>query len=110
MSRGTCQDNRICNQYHENESCDPLQRDLSCQQIEIHNIEAVSSFTCTGTELTRENEEEIEIHNIIMSANKALLYNCDLHAENINSEYTRIYMAIILNTQDFKWTSTMLWL
>lgn len=55
-------------------------------------------------------EEEVEIHNIILSANKALLYNCDLHAENINSEYTRIYMAIKLNIQDFNGTSTKLWL
>jgi hypothetical protein len=53
---------------------------LSCQQIEIQNIETVISFTYIGTELTRENEEEIEIQNIIMAASKALLYNCELHA------------------------------
>lgn len=81
---------------------------MSCQQIAIHNIEAVNSFTYIGTELTRENEEEIEIHNIITSANKVLLFNCDLHAENLNSEYKRIYMAIKLNIQDFNWTSTKL--
>jgi hypothetical protein len=81
---------------------------LSCQQIEIQDIVAISSFTYIGTELTSENEEEIEICNIITAANKALLCICDLHAENINSEYTRIYIAIKLNIQGFNWTSTKL--
>lgn len=71
-SKGTCQDNRIHNQYHKNESYDPIKGDLSCQKIEVQNIEAVNSFTYVGTELTRENEE-IEIHNRFMSANKASL-------------------------------------
>jgi hypothetical protein len=35
---------------------------LSFQHIEIQNIEAVNSFTYTGTELMRENEEEVERH------------------------------------------------
>lgn len=83
---------------------------MICQQIEIHYTEAVNNFTYVGTELTRENEEEIEIHNRIMSESKALLYNCNLHAENINSEYTRIYIAIKSNIQDFNWTSATSWL
>jgi hypothetical protein len=36
---------------------------LSFQHIEIQNIEAVSSFTNVGTELMRENKEEVERHN-----------------------------------------------
>jgi hypothetical protein len=45
-------------------------RDLSCQQTEIQNIEAVNSFTYLGTELMRGNEEEVEIEKRIMSANR----------------------------------------
>jgi hypothetical protein len=73
---------------------------LIYQQIEVHYIEAVNYLTYVGTELTRENEEEIEIHNRIMSENKALLYNCDLYAENINSEYIGIYISIKLNSHE----------
>lgn len=81
---------------------------MSCQQIKILDFVAISSFTYAATELIRENEEEVEICYIIMAANKALLCICDLRAENINSECTRIYIAIKLNIQDFNWTSTKL--
>jgi hypothetical protein len=81
-------------------------------RLQTHDLDCAatgtSSFTYIGTELTREKEDKIEIQNIIMSANKVLLYNCDLHAENINSEYTRIYIAIKLNIQAFNWTSSKL--
>jgi hypothetical protein len=36
-------------------------RDVSCQQTDILGIEAVDSFTYLGTELTKGNEEEVEI-------------------------------------------------
>jgi hypothetical protein len=45
-------------------------RDVSCQQTDILDIEAVDSFTYLGTELTKGYEEEVEIKKRIMSANK----------------------------------------
>jgi hypothetical protein len=45
-------------------------RDLSCQQTDTLDIEAVDGFTYLGTELTKGNEEEVEIQKRIMSANK----------------------------------------
>jgi hypothetical protein len=45
-------------------------RDISFQQTDILDIEAVDSFIYLGTELTKGNEEEVEIQKRIMSANK----------------------------------------
>jgi hypothetical protein len=45
-------------------------RDVSCQQTDILGTEAVDSFTYLGTELTKGNEEEVEIKKRIMSANE----------------------------------------
>jgi hypothetical protein len=36
-------------------------RDVSCQQTDILGIEVVDSFTYLGPELTKGNEEEVEI-------------------------------------------------
>jgi hypothetical protein len=48
-------------------------RDLRCQQIGIQDIEAVDSFTYLGTEVTIDDEQEVEIQRIIMSGNKSIL-------------------------------------
>jgi hypothetical protein len=45
-------------------------RDVSCQHTDILDIEAVDSFTYLGTDITKGNEEEVEIQKRIMSANK----------------------------------------
>jgi hypothetical protein len=79
----------------------------SFQHIEIHNIEAVSSFTYVGTELMRENKEEVERHNRQISK-QGITLNLWLAHWKLNSEYTRIYIAIKLNIQDLNWTNTKL--
>jgi hypothetical protein len=45
-------------------------RDISCQQTDILDIEAVDSFIYLGTKQTKGHEEEVEIQKRIMSANK----------------------------------------
>ena len=49
-------------------------KDLTHQQTEIWDVEAVDSLPNLGTELTRENEGEVEIHRRIMSANTVYFY------------------------------------
>jgi len=81
---------------------------LICQQIEIQNTEAVNSFTYERTELTRKNGRgnRNTQHNYV--SKQGVTLQLSLHAENINSEYTKIFMAIKLNIEDFSWTSSKL--
>lgn len=58
------------------------------QQTKIQDIEAVESFSYVGIELTRENEDEVGIQKIIMSANKVGRILCRIiHQRDTTSAY-----------------------